>query len=73
MTGRYDSILGKQADVQYKILMARIALANERYEQNRLERIKLAVECIKLDRAQINLIEALILEDFDLSDQQSND
>ncbi len=69
--GEYTSILAKQGDIQYKVLMARIADANEHHETNRLKRIELAVKIICLPVADKHLIEATIGEDLDLEDGTS--
>lgn len=67
--GKYDRIIAKQGDATFKILQTRIALANEKSEQNRLKRIELALATYNLDKTKINLIEAALEEDLDLSDQ----
>ena len=60
--GKYDHIIAKQADIQYKILMAQIARANEADERNRLKRIELAVIVMRLDASERTRIESLIEE-----------
>jgi len=67
--GKYEHIMTKQSDVQYKIMMANIAVANELDEANRLKRIDLAVQIIKLDSAEKKRVEAEIAEDLDLTEQ----
>ena len=67
--GKYDHILTKTADVQYKILLATLAVANEGTETNRLKRIELAMKAIKLDSSEKMRIETYIEEDLDLEDQ----
>jgi len=66
--GKYDHIIAKQADIQYKIMMAQIARANEADERNRLKRIELAIAVMRLDASEKTRIEALIEEDLDLSE-----
>ena len=66
--GKYDHIIAKQADIQYKILMAQIARANEADERNRLKRIELAVIVMRLDASEKMRVETLIEEDLDLSE-----
>lgn len=68
----YDHILAKQGDIQYKILMAKIAEANEYHEENRLKRIELAAKIVSLPVADRHLIEAAIGEDLDLEDGTSD-
>ncbi len=70
--GKYDSILGKVADVQYKILLATLANANEANERNRLHRMDLAIKALNLDPQQKMKVEVEIEEDFDLSDQTTD-
>ncbi len=70
--GEYDGILAKQGDIQYKVLMARIADANEYHETNRLKRIELALKIISLPTSDKHLIEASIGEDLDLEDGTSD-
>ena len=67
--GKYDHILGRTADVQYKVLLADLAWANEASEANRLKRIELAVVLSKLDTAVKSKIENIIQEELDLEDQ----
>ncbi len=67
--GKYDHILGKTADVQYKVLLADLAWANEASEANRLKRIELAVVLSTLDNTVKSKIENMIQEDIDLEDQ----
>ncbi len=69
--GKYDHILTKVADVQYKILLATLAVANEGTERNRLKRIELAMKVIKLDPGEKMRVEVIIEEDLDLEDQAS--
>ena len=68
-SGKYGHIVRKQADVQHKILQATIAVANEDGERNRLLRIQLAVELIRLSKAERKLIEVDIQEELDLTDR----
>ncbi len=70
--GEYDGILAKQGDIQYKVLMARIADANENHEENRLKRIELALKIICLPTSDKHMIEAAIGEDLDLEDRTSD-
>ncbi len=67
--GKYDHILGKTADVQYKVLLADLAWANEASEANRLKRIELAVVLSTLDTTVKSKIENIIQEELDLEDQ----
>ena len=67
--GKYDHIMTKQGDIQYKIMMADIALANEKSEENRLHRIKLALKISNLTTEDRRAIESLVEEDLDLTDQ----
>ncbi len=67
--GKYDHLLTKQADIQYRVMMTQIALANEKTEENRLKRIELAMSYGKLTAAEKIQVEAAIEEDVDFTDQ----
>ena len=67
--GKYDHILTKQADIQYKLLFAELAVANEANEANRLKRIELAMKLVDLPATLKTRIEAELQEDLDLEDQ----
>ena len=67
----YDHILVKQGDIQYKILMAEIAKANEIHERNRLKRIELAMKVISLPTSDVAQIEGQIGEDLNLEDGET--
>ncbi len=71
--GKYDHILGKTADVQYKVLLADLAWANEASETNRLKRIELAMGLSMLDTTAKAKVETMIQEDVDLEDQTADD
>lgn len=58
-------------DIQYKVMMAQLALANEKYEENKIRRIEVAMRVANLNRDQRNAIEAVLEEDLDLSDPDS--
>ncbi len=66
--GKYDHIMAKSADVQYKVMMAQLANANEASERNRLARIAIAIKLANLDPAEKARIEIVIGEDLDLED-----
>lgn len=68
-SGKYGHILRKNADVQHKILQATVALSNEDGERNRLLRIQLAMELIKMNEIDKIKVQDLIEEDIDLTDQ----
>ncbi len=67
--GKYDSIMTKQADVQYKHMLALIASANEENERNHLLRIQLAIALLHMPAADLATIELAIGEDLDLTEQ----
>lgn len=66
MTGKYDHILGKTADIQYKVLLANLALANETSDLNELKRIELAIKIVKLDSGEKARVEAELGHDLDI-------
>ncbi len=66
--GKYDHLLVKQADIQYRVMMTQIALANEKFEENRLRRIGLAMKYVKLTQQERIQVEAAIEEDVDFTD-----
>ncbi len=66
--GKYDHLLTKQADIQYRVMMTQIARANEAFEFNRLKRIELAMLYLKLTPQEKILVEAAIEEDVDFTD-----
>ena len=71
--GRYDNILKVNGDIQYKILYATIAVANENNERNRLLRFRIALMMQKMSTSEISLAEKLVQEDFDLTDQTAEE
>ena len=71
--GRYDNILKVNGDIQYKILYATIAVANEDNERNRLLRFRIALMMQKMSTSEISLAEKLVQEDFDLTDQTAEE
>lgn len=66
--GKYDHILVKNADIQYKLMMAELAKANELAERNRLKRIELALQVIHLGTGEREKIEGELSEELDLAD-----
>ncbi len=67
--GKYDHLLTRVEEYRYKLLMARIAVANELTEKNRLKRIQLAIQMTKLTQQERMYVETAIEEDIDLTDQ----
>ncbi len=65
---KYDHILAMQGDIQYKILYAELAEANELNERNRLLRIDLAIKIVKLNPEEKMRVEAEIQEDLYLEE-----
>lgn len=65
---KYDHILTKVGDIQYKILYAALAEANELSERNRLLRIDLAIKIVKLNPEEKMRVEAEIQEDLYLEE-----
>ena len=66
--GKYDHIMVKTADVQYKVMLAQLATANELNERNRLLRIGLAIKIVKLSPEEKMRVEAEIQEDLYLEE-----
>ena len=67
--GKYGEIIKMPGDIQYKILVATIAVANEDGERNRLLRIQLGLELLKKNVSEKKLLEAMLQAEIDLTDQ----
>ncbi len=67
--GKYGHITRQNSDIQYKIMLANLAIANEDGERNRLLRYQLAMKLVQMSKSEITLVEKLVEEDIDLTDQ----
>jgi len=67
-SGKYGHITRRQGDIQHKLMHATVAQANEEGERNKLLRIQVAMDLIKLSDADKAKIEDMIGEELDLED-----
>ena len=67
-SGKYGEVFRINCDIQYKTMLAQVALANEDGERNRLLRIQLAIDLQRLSPEEIKCVETMIQSDIDLTD-----